>query len=249
MSREEPPRGAVGAHAGSLGECPACGGPLHPWVKAHAFDSRREEEYVLDRCERCSAGVARSAPVHPAAGPRPQAAADAEVADLLEGGAAAAPGELRAPNRRSLQAALGEGNWAALELPERPLQLTQAALEPVLARRGLAVEAVRQPVFGRNQRWMWQTLMNALTFHPNFAREALAGRLRPDGGRGAALFAIDALVTVLAAPLVGLVSVPLEAGAALLRRGGEIRARVGPAALDAQASSSRTSASSSGQSS
>jgi hypothetical protein len=41
-------------------------------------------------------------------------------------------------------------------------------------------------------------------------------------------FAIDSVVSVLAAPLVALVSVPLEALAALARRGGEMRASVGP---------------------
>jgi len=33
--------------------CPACGGPLYGWTKAYAADARREETYVLDRCERC----------------------------------------------------------------------------------------------------------------------------------------------------------------------------------------------------
>jgi hypothetical protein len=79
---------------------------------------------------------------------------------------------------------------------------------------------------------MWQTLMNAFTFHPNFAREVLAGRLRPRGGLDRLKFAVDVLVSVLAAPLVALASVPLEAFAALVRRGGEMRARVGPSAAE-----------------
>ena len=68
---------------------------------------------------------------------------------------------------------------------------------------------------------MWQTLLNGLTFHPNFAREVRAGRLRAGTAQPAA-FAIDVVVTVLGAPLVALVSVPLELGAALAGRGGEL---------------------------
>jgi hypothetical protein len=240
-----PPRETVPEYAGSEGECPACGGPLFAWAEAHAFDARRDEEYVLDRCERCRTAVSRSSPAHPASGPRPRDAADAEVADLLGDPAG---GELRCPNRNSFQASIGEGDWAALELPERPLQLTPMGLEAVLSRRGLGVKAVRYTVFGRNQRWMWQTLLNALTFRPNFAREALAGRLRPGGAFGTFKFVIDATVSVLAAPLVALVSIPLETVAAIARRGGEMRVTVGPAEA-AQASSTAIAASSSGESS
>ena len=245
-----PPRRAVPAEAGSEGPCPACGGPLFAWAEAHAYDARRDEEYVLDRCERCGTAVPRSSPVHPASGPRPRDAADAELAELV--GGAAAPGEpveLRCSNRASLQAGIGEGAWAALELPERPLQLTRAGLEAILERQGLAVAAIRFPAFGRNQRWMWQTLVNALTFQPNFAREALAGRLRPATSGRPVAFAADLVVSVLAAPLVALVSVPLEALAALAGRGGEMRVSVAPAPGGAQPSSSAIAASSPGESS
>jgi hypothetical protein len=73
---------------------------------------------------------------------------------------------------------------------------------------------------------MWQTLLNGLTLHPNFAREVRAGRLRPSGGRGRVAFAVDCVATVLAAPLVALVSFPLELVAVALRRGGLIQARL-----------------------
>ena len=248
MRADEPPQHTVRPDAGSEGACPACGGPLFAWVKSHAFDARRDEEYVLDRCERCGAGIARSSPLHPASGPKPQAAAEAEVEDLLGQPGADGSRELRTPNRRSLQAAIGEGNWAALELPERPLQATPAALSAVLGRAGMTIEQVRYPVFGVNQRWMWQTLVNAFTFNPNFAREALAGRLRPTGGKRTAKFVVDLMVTILATPLVVLISVPLEAAAALARRGGEIRATVRPLP-QGQPSSDSTEASSAGESS
>src|SRR5215208_3403778 len=124
-----PPRGTVPEYAGSEGECPACGGPLFVWAESHAFDARRDEEYVLDRCERCGTAVSRSSPVHPASGPKPREAADAEVAELLGDTGVEGRTELRNPNRNSLQAGIGEGRWAALELPERPLQLTPAGVE------------------------------------------------------------------------------------------------------------------------
>ncbi len=71
---------------------------------------------------------------------------------------------------------------------------------------------------------MWQTLLNGLTFHANFAREVRAGRLRPSNARSRPRFVADLVVTVLGAPLVLLVSAPLELGAALFRRGGELSA-------------------------
>src|SRR5215208_2115706 len=242
-----PPRGTVPEYAGSEGECPACGGPLFVWAESHAYDARRDEEYVLDRCERGGTAVARSSPAHPASGPRPRDAADAEVAELLGDRRVEGTAKFACANRRSLQAGIGEGDWAALELPERPLQLTPAGLQAILARRGLGVARVRYPVFGRNQRWMWQTLLNALTFQPNFAREALAGRIRPGTSGRPVIFFADLAVSVLATPLVALVSVPLEAFAALARRGGEMRVAVAPVEAAGQASSTAIAASSSGE--
>jgi hypothetical protein len=72
---------------------------------------------------------------------------------------------------------------------------------------------------------MWQTLLNGLTFHPNFAREVGAGRLRPGNARSRLAFALDSVVTVLGAPLIALLSIPLESVASLLHRGGELRTR------------------------
>ena len=69
---------------------------------------------------------------------------------------------------------------------------------------------------------MWQTILNAFTFHENFARDVRAGTLRPGSGRGRLRFGIDAVVTALAALPVALVSAPLELFAALLGRGGEL---------------------------
>ena len=85
---------------------------------------------------------------------------------------------------------------------------------------------MRTPVTARAQAWMWQTMLNGLTFHANFARELRAGRLRPANARSRFAFAADLVVTVLGAPLIAIVSVPLELVAALARRGGEMRAAV-----------------------
>jgi hypothetical protein len=76
---------------------------------------------------------------------------------------------------------------------------------------------------------MWQTLLNLLTFHRDFAVEALSGRLRPGGGRGRGAFTLDVLITVLAAIPTAILAVVLEGGAVLARRGGviEITARRG----------------------
>jgi hypothetical protein len=69
---------------------------------------------------------------------------------------------------------------------------------------------------------MWQTLLNLLTFHRDFASETASGRLRPGTGRGRAAFWTDAVVTLLAAIPTAFIAVVLEAGAVLSRRGGVI---------------------------
>ena len=69
---------------------------------------------------------------------------------------------------------------------------------------------------------MWQTLLNLLTFHRDFASEAVSGRLRPGTGRGLAAFATDAVITVLAAIPTAVIAVLLEGGAVMARRGGVI---------------------------
>jgi hypothetical protein len=71
---------------------------------------------------------------------------------------------------------------------------------------------------------MWQTILNAFTFHKDFAREVRAGSLRPRGALGRLKFGIDAVVTALIAIPVAIVSAPLELFAALAGRGGELLA-------------------------
>jgi hypothetical protein len=213
---------------------PASNGLLptkHPRTTASHNGPR--EDQLIDRCENCGLAVARDSV------PSPDEAADA----LLEGGERR--GErlaVRADNAASLQAWLGAENWAALRdigrvapasnglLPtEHPrttpshneIKPTPRAASLLLARRGLEVRRVRH-LAGPGMASMWQTLLNLLTFHRDFASQAASRRLGPSTGRGLAAFWIDAVVTVLAAVPTAILAVLLEGGAVLARRGGVI---------------------------
>jgi hypothetical protein len=205
--------------------CPLCGNPLYGWLTlapasgdasvGMPLSAHPEDERVLDRCEECGVAIEHGREV--------------DLGDEWEAVCRPAEGggrEISVPNRASLQASIGAGGWAAIELSPGRLLFTPRSLELLAERNGHELAKIEWPLWGRAQAWMWQTLLNGLTFHPNFAREVRAGRLRPATGRGRVAFAIDAIVTVLGAPLVLLVSAPLELIAGLLRRGGEMRSRV-----------------------
>lgn len=204
--------------------CPACGEALYGWISVRATDPRSDEDYVIDRCENCGLGLIQDG--------------DAPADDELPPG-----GEYRIPNRASWQAGIGAEHWAALDVPARRLLLTPRSLELLLGSRGLRAERSRQTTFGRNQVWMWQTLINVFTFHDNFAREVVRGRLTPRSSRNVVAYAIDAAISLLAAIPVVLVSLPLELVAVAAGRGGEMVVAV---ERDAQASSSTDVASSPG---
>jgi hypothetical protein len=170
-----------------------------------------ESERVVGRCENCGAALARGS----------EADLDAEWRAVIAGG----EGAIAVPNRASLQAAIGTEGWAAFDQAPGALMLTARSLELLAERNGYTLDAVGTPVSGRAHAWMWQTLINGLTFHPNFAREVRAGRLRMANARNRFAFIADCVATVLAAPLVALVSVPAELIAAVIGRGGELRAR------------------------
>jgi hypothetical protein len=192
--------------------CPACGDPLFAWVETEGWGPR--EDQVIDRCENCGLAVAREAV------PGPDAAASVllgDSADSERGGRTV----ITAANAVSLQAWLGAENWAALRPGEFGLEPTPRAAELLLGRRGLEVRRVRFLV-AKGMASMWQTLLNLLTFHRDFATEAISGRLRPGTGRGRAAYAIDVLVTILAAVPTALLAVLLEGGAVIARRGGVI---------------------------
>lgn len=207
--------------------CPLCGRPLYGWIalppaSADAsigmpLEESAEGERVIDRCESCGVALEHDGDLD----------LTAEWEAIL-GAGAGGRGAVSIPNRASLQAAIGVEGWAAIELSPGRMLLTPRSLELLAERNGQALDPRRSPLCGRQQAWMWQTLVNGLTFHPNFAREVRAGRLRPSTARSRLAFAVDSVVTVLGAPLIALVSVPLELTAALAGRGGEIRARLQP---------------------
>lgn len=167
---------------------------------------------MIDRCDRCGTGIARGSE-------QIDLARELRAVSVHTGNGTVA---IAAPNRASLQAGIGSEGWAALNGWDNRLLLTPKGLELLAENQGLKLDRVRFTLWGRSQTWMWQTLMNGLTIHANFAREVLAGRLRPANARSRLAFLADAVATVLAAPLVAVVSLPLELVAVLTRRGGEL---------------------------
>jgi hypothetical protein len=194
----------VGFPEGSR-ECPACGQPLYGWLELETPAGPA----LLERCENCRLGLAAGL-------------APADVSNELLASARNLPDgqlEIRVANRDSTQARLGGLNWAALE-PGRGLYPTPQALELLAEKAGLTLVALDSPRWGRGQVWIWQSIVNAFTFNQNFALKVRAGLMRPSGFGARLKYAIDAIVTVLATPLVVVVSVPLELIAALRGNGG-----------------------------
>jgi hypothetical protein len=190
--------------------CPACGEPLFVWIETEGYGPR--EDQVIDRCENCGLVLVRGDL------PSPDDAAQTLLAAAKRRDGRV---DLRAANAASLQAWLGAENWAALRPGGHGLEPTPRAASLLLARRGLEVRRIRHLV-GPGMASMWQTLLNLLTFHRDFASDAASGRLRPGTGRGRAAFWTDAVVTVLAAVPTAVIAVLLEGGAVLARRGGVI---------------------------
>jgi hypothetical protein len=199
--------------------CPACGEPLFVWLETEGWGPR--EDQVVDRCENCGLVVARDA----------VAGAESELNALLGGGNGSAPSaaKIRTANAASLQAWLGAENWAALKPDDRGVKLSPQAAELLLAKRGMRAARIRN-LASAGMASMWQTLLNLLTFHRDFAGEAISGRLRPGSGKGRAAYATDVLVTIFAAVPTAILAVLLEGGAVLARRGGVIEIEAEPAA-------------------
>jgi hypothetical protein len=209
--------------AAEFAPCPLCGEPLYPWVGLPARGAETvavgeplpepDAERIIVRCEHCGVAVEQGR--------------DVELGAEWE--AVCRPGEhghreISIPDRNSVQAAIGVGGWAAIDLYPGRLIHTRRSLELLAERNGTRIETISWPSWGPNQAWMWQTLLNGLTFHPNFAREVRAGRLHFSSARSRGRFIVDTIVTVLGAPLVALVSFPMEAVAALAKRGGRLEA-------------------------
>jgi hypothetical protein len=190
--------------------CPACGEPLFVWIETIGYG--RREDQVIDRCENCGLVLVRGAI------PTPDHAVDRLLSGAKERDGRVA---IRVANAASLQAWLGAENWAALRPGGRGIEPTPRAASLLLARRGLEIRRIRH-LAGPGMAGMWQTLLNLLTFHRDFASEAVSGRLRPGTGRGLGAFSTDVVVTVLAAIPTALIAVLLEGGAIVARRGGVI---------------------------
>jgi hypothetical protein len=196
--------------------CPACGEPLFVWIETYGYG--RREDQVIDRCENCGLVLVRGEI------PTPDAAVERLLSDAQQRDGFAA---FRAANAASLQTWLGAENWAALRPGGHGLEPTRRAASLLLARRGLRIRRIRH-LAGPGMASMWQTLLNLLTFHRDFASEAASGRLRPGTGRSEAAFWTDAVVTVLAAIPTAFIAVVLEAGAVVARRGGVIEIQAEP---------------------
>jgi hypothetical protein len=194
----------VGLPEGSR-DCPACGQPLYGWLELETPAGPA----LLERCENCRLGLAAGL-------------GQADVSNELLADARNLPDgrlEVWVANRDSMQARLGGINWAALE-PGRGLYPTPQALDLLAEKAGLSVVEVDSPRWGRGQVWLWQSIVNAFTFNQNFALKVRAGLIRPSGLGARLKYAVDAVVTALATPLVLVVSVPLELIAALRGQGG-----------------------------
>lgn len=173
-----------------------------------------EQGRLLSRCEDCGSGIEQAAEID----------LESELEALT---VATRNGErtLSAPNRASWQAAAGGEGWAALSDWHGSLLLTPRGMELLLVQTGMKAAKPAFPPWGQNQRWLWQTILNGITLHPDFATDVLRGRLRPRSSRGRFQFFADAVASVLATPLVLLLTVPVEAVAALLGRGGRMVVR------------------------
>lgn len=199
------------------GRCPACGQPLFPWIEGPDPEPGSEFDHVLDRCENCHLALERED-------------GGEGLSRLIEGVATRVRADggatIELANGASLQAGIGAENWSALRLPAEPYVLNPKALELLLEHEGLEAGRISYP--GRpGMAAMMQTILNLITFNRNFAAEALHGRLRPSQARpGPAAFFVDAAITALAAIPVALISVLLEGGASLARRGGVLRATI-----------------------
>ena len=217
-----------------LQACPLCGGNVFAWIGVPRSVSEASvglpspvdpdepeggaDARLVDRCERCGAGIERS----PA-----RIDLRAEL-DRIEIDGPPGTRTFAAPNRASWQGSLGGDGWAALgEWPGR-LLLTPRALALLAEKNGLEPDEAAFPPAGPNQRWLWQSILNGITLHHNFLTEVRAGRLRVANSRGPLQYAADMVASCLATPFVLLISFPLEAVASLAGRGGRMVMRARP---------------------
>ena len=198
-----------------MSACPACGEPLYGWLLVDSGDhGGPRDSVVLERCERCGLGVAADL-------------APAELASALLGSARAdlrtagsSCGSRTAPASRPRSGAVTGRRWSRSGASTRPRVAAAAGRGRRPRVEELALPAPRP--------------RPGLDVADDPQRVHLPRQLRPPGPRrqpaprgavGRLKFGIDAVVTVLAALPVALVSVPLELFAALGRPGRRARGR------------------------
>ena len=197
-------------------DCPACGEPLFVWVETAGYGPREDE--IVDRCESCGLVAARG---------RVPGGPEQAASELLASARrrSADSSTVRIPNPASLQAWFGAENWAALRPGEPGLGMPPKAAGLLFERAGMRMARSRwAPAIAIAS--MWQTAINLLTFHRDFAVEAASGRLRPGHGKDLAAWIIDLLISVLVAAPTAIIAVVLETLSGLLGRGGVFEATV-----------------------
>lgn len=179
--------------------CPACGEPLFGWVTVGGSPVRR--------CEACGLGVIGEA------GDEARALAALERL-RVEGSAEPI---YRIANRNSAQASLGGRGWVAIE-PGGDYLFTPEAVRRLVSDRGQLIAGTRW-LAADSVAAMWGTMLNSFTWGRNVALGAL-GRARPEPASRAWQRRMDAVISVLAAPLVLVAALLAEAGGAAVGRGG-----------------------------
>ena len=181
--------------------CPVCGEPLFGWTTAG--------DEPVRRCEACGLAVIGE----------PGDAADvlAELERHRVGGGG--DPRYRIPNRASFQSWLGARAWAAIA-PGTNYLFTREAVRRLVSDRDQTITGARwRP--GPAIATMWATLVNSFTFGRNVSL-ATIGRGVAEPASKAWQRRLDAFISVVTAPVVLPVSLLLESGAALARRGGVV---------------------------
>jgi len=193
--------------------CPACGEPLFGWATA-------PEGIPVRRCEACRLGVVGE--------PGDESEARNALEQLrVDGGDGP---RYRIANRASLQASLGGSGWASIEPGTRYL-FTPEAVRRLVSGHGQELVGVRwRP--GASIAAMWGTLLNSFTWGRNIALGAL-GRAVATPARRSWQRTLDALISVVATPVVLLAAVLLETGGAIAGRGGVLELTLSEARLRA----------------
>jgi hypothetical protein len=179
--------------------CPACGEPLFGWVAAGREPVRR--------CEVCGLGVVG------------EVGGETEALAALERRRVADSPEPRylIENRSSAQASLGGKGWVGIE-PGGDYLFSPEAVRRLVSDRGEVVEGIAwRP--GPSVVKMWGTMLNSFTWGRNVALGAI-GRAAPAPAAKGWQRAMDAVISVLATPLVLIAALASETAAALVGRGG-----------------------------